>query len=136
MSTEARVHTYSLPDLTPQKNDYTHSAMKTDSFYVKIATSPCGNWLASGSNGGSVFLFDVSNSACASWTLSRHASEGVELRNESGCGEVGAVDWAEGALASCSDGGTVKIWRPDIDVYRECLDSPDEKMWEWSWWKG
>jgi denticleless len=46
------------------------------------------------------------------------------------------MDWAEGALASCSDDGTVKIWRPDIDVYRECLDSPEEKMWEWTWWKG
>ena len=55
----------------------------------------------------------------------------VHLKAQSG--EVGAVDWAEGSLATCADDGTVRIWRPDIDVYRRCQSSPDDEQWNWAW---
>jgi denticleless len=126
------VHTYSIPDLVPQIHEYSHERMKTDSFYVKIAASPCGNWLASGSNGpGSVFLFDVSNASRPSWAAPSYGSLGVELRGQKG--EVGAVDWAQGSLATCADDGSVRIWRPNIDVYSSCVEDPLDKMWEWYW---
>ena len=69
---------------------------------------------------GSVFLFDVSN-ACRARTANR---SGVELRAQKG--EVGAVDWAEGVLASCADDGTTRIWRPNVDRYKECLREEEE----------
>jgi len=123
------VHSYSLPSLTAQTRGYTHEHMRTNSFYVRVAASPCGRWLASGGTGsnGNVFLFDISNAARPGSTLHM----GVELRGQ--VGEVGAVDWAEGMLATCADDGTVRVWRPDIETYRSCVEQPEEKRWEWCW---
>lgn len=76
-----------------------------------------------------MFLYDVSNAARP---MGPHAAAvGVELRGQAG--EVGAVDWADGMLASCADDGTVRVWRPDIDAYRRCLQDVDEAKWDWAW---
>ncbi|KAF8219659.1 cell division cycle protein cdt2 [Tricholoma matsutake] len=130
LGADSRVHTYALPSLTPQKTEYTHSNMQTNSFYIALALSPCGRWLASGGTGkqGSTFLFDVSNAARPSSTAVQTA---VELRAQ--LGEVGAVDWASNTLATCADDGTVRVWRQDIETYRTCQEQPDEKRWDWSW---
>jgi denticleless len=58
------------------------------SFYVKLATSPCGSWLASGSSGGGVYLWDV-----ASRSLNQRA---VELKAAGR--EIGAVDWGSDSV--------------------------------------
>ncbi|OBZ76265.1 Denticleless A [Grifola frondosa] len=106
---------------------HTHAQMQTNSFYVHLASSPCGRWLASGSAGdGRAFLFDVASTASAGRAKEGYnwgELEGVELRGQTG--EVGALDWADGMLATCADDGTVRVWRPDVDVYREC--EKDEK---------
>jgi denticleless len=60
-----------------------------------------------------------------------YASAAVELRGQSG--EVGALDWAEGMLATCADDGSVRVWRPDVDVYNRCKADPEEAKWEWCW---
>ncbi|KLO12843.1 WD40 repeat-like protein [Schizopora paradoxa] len=131
LANDSRVHTYNprgaadLPLSVQQTNDllYSHRHMSTNSFYVKIGTSPCGRWLASGSSHGSAFLFDVGSGE----------GRGVELRGQEG--EVGALDWADGALATCADDGTVRVWRPDLDRYRECVDNAEEEQHAWSWAK-
>lgn len=131
LANDSRVHTYNprgaadMPLDIPQTSDlpYSHRHMSTNSFYVRIGTSPCGRWLASGSANGSAFLFDVA---------SRDAT-GVELRGQEG--EIGSLDWAEGALATCADDGTVRIWRPDLDRYRGCCDNAEEEQHAWSWAK-
>lgn len=131
LANDSRVHTYNprgaadLPLDIPQTSDlpYTHRHMSTNSFYVRIGTSPCGRWLASGGANGSAFLFDVGSGD----------GTGVELRGQEG--EVGALDWAEGALATCADDGTVRIWRPDLDRYKECRDNAEEEQHSWSWAK-
>ena len=130
LGADSRVHTYVLPSLTPQKVEYTHSNMQSNSFYVGLALSPCGRWLASGGTGkqGSAFLFDVSNAAQQSSTM---VQTGVELKAQ--LGEVGAVDWASNTLATCADDGTVRTWRPDIETYRKCEAQPEENRWDWSW---
>jgi denticleless len=130
LGTDCRVHTYTLPDLTPQKTGYVHNNMQSNSFYVGLALSPCGRWLASGGTGkqGSTFLFDVSNAARSSSAI---VQRGVELKAQ--LGEIGAVDWASDTLATCADDGTVRVWRPDIETYRECQEQPEEKKWDWSW---
>jgi len=132
LGADSRVHTYTVSDLMPQTAGYQHEKMQTNSFYVRVAVSPCGNWLSSGSNGtGGVFLYDVSNASRPSQMTATCASAGVELRGQKG--EVGAVDWAEGMLATCADDGSVRVWRPDVDVYRTCKGKPEECKWDWAW---
>jgi len=130
LGADSRVHTYAIPTLTAQTTEYTHDHMQSNSFYVGLALSPCGRWLASGGTGkqGSGFLFDVSNAARPSWTTPQ---QGVELRGQ--LGEVGGVDWADHMLATCADDGTVRVWRPDVETYQTCRDHPEEKRWDWSW---
>ncbi len=84
---------------------------------------------------GSVYLFDVTSSArarrCGGGGGGDGRGRGVELQGQKG--EVGAVDWAEGALTTCADDGTVRIWREDIETYRHCQEDPEEMKWGWSW---
>jgi len=131
LGADSRIHTYTLPSLGPTKRRYAHDSMQINSFYVRVATSPCGRWLASGGStvsdgSGGVFLYDVSNAPRSSMP-----TKGIELKGQRG--EVGALDWADGMLATCADDGSVRIWRPDVDVYRKCLQEPEESKWEWCW---
>lgn len=57
-------------------------------------------------------------------------SKAVELRGQGG--EVGAVDWADGCVASCADDGTVRVWRPDIEAKRRCEEDPEGAKWDWA----
>lgn len=145
LSNDSLVHTYDAASLEPfsgrstnQEADpwsYGHANMRTGSFYVRSAVSPCGRWLASGgAEKGSVFLFDVSGSTTS--RLSGHPSDlarrrGVQLHGQSG--EVGVVDWANDMLATCSDDGIVRVWRPDIERYRQCQADPEQSRWNWKW---
>lgn len=133
------MHTYYLSSLVPLSGNttnqedgeysYSHPNMRTESFYVRSSLSPCGRWLASGgADNGSVYLFDVSNAGRAS---GGYDTRGVELKGQKG--EVGAVDWASDMVASCADDGTVRVWRPDIDIYRQCQAESEEMKWDWSW---
>jgi denticleless len=104
--------------------------MQTNSFYVKSSLSPCGNWLATGSSSeGRAFLYDVSNAGRGFQIEGMTA--GVELKGH--VGEVGAVDWAFEMLTTCADDGTVRVWRPDIEVHHRCIRNPDEEKWNWCW---
>ena len=152
LANDSQVHTYDLGSLEPlsgHTNDagadpwsHAHANMRTNSFYVRVALSPCGRWLASGgAANGSVFLYDVSAGArergamtsCKAGSMAGQL-RGVELHGQRG--EVGAVDWAEGMLATCADDGTVRIWRPDLETSRRCQDEPEDMKWSWSWAAG
>lgn len=61
----------------------------------------------------------------------RTVSTAVELKGQ--VGEVGALDWAEGMLATCADDGSIRVWRPDLETYKSCVEQPEDKKWEWSW---
>ncbi|CCM02813.1 uncharacterized protein FIBRA_04925 [Fibroporia radiculosa] len=146
LGTDARIHTYSATSLEPlsgYRSDsladdpfvFSHPELQTNSFYVHLALSPCGRWLACGSaTGGRAFLFDVSNTASAGYVRhDRHnlQEDAVVLRGQ--MGEVGALDWAEGSLATCADDTTVRIWRPDIERAGICVEGSEEMKWTWSW---
>jgi len=75
-------------------------------------------------------LFDVAN-ATRSWKKQTKSLRGVELKGQ--LGEVGAVDWAQDTVATCADDGTVRIWRPDVEVHNKCIAEPEESHWEWAW---
>jgi denticleless len=126
---DSQIHTYDLPTLTPLRSALRHEKLQTNSFYAGLSVSPCGRWLACGGYGtqGNSFLFDVEN-ACRPFVS--HPSKGVELTGRTG--EVGAVDWAQDMLATCTDDGTVRIWRPDVTRHRWCQSRPEES-WGWSW---
>ncbi|KAF8974630.1 WD40 repeat-like protein [Flammula alnicola] len=126
---DSRVHTYDLPTLTAQSNTFSHEHLQTSSFYVGLSVSPCGRWLACGGSGntGNSFLFDAEN-ACRPGSITQR---GVELRGQTG--EVGAVDWAQNMLATCTDDGTVRVWRPDLEMHVKCLENSEESKWDWSW---
>ncbi|KAF7331828.1 Small monomeric GTPase [Mycena kentingensis (nom. inval.)] len=104
LGADSRIHTYGRDSLVAYGQTYAHPNLRTN-FYVKVATSSCGRWLATGGAAGlgvagSAFLFDVSNAS-----RSREVAEsGVELQGQSG--DVGCVDWAaEGMLGTCWDDG-------------------------------
>ncbi|KAI0676942.1 WD40-repeat-containing domain protein [Trametes maxima] len=146
---DSRVHSYHLPSLTAlsghtlsttnaaaanpdDPHAFSDSRMKTNSFYVRMATSPCGRWLATGGVAqGRVYLYDVSAAARADAAGRVGRGAAVELRGQTG--EVGAVDWAENMLATCADDGTVRVWRPDVDVISRCRSDPEEMRWHWTW---
>lgn len=126
----------SLNPLTSQT--YSHENMHTNSFYVRLSTSPCGRWLAcGGAAAGSAFLYDVSNAyrSAAYPTLSspfEGHSRSVQIQGQTG--EVSALDWADsGTLATCADDGTVRVWRPDVEVWRQCIQNPEDCKWEWAY---
>ncbi|KZT26962.1 WD40 repeat-like protein [Neolentinus lepideus HHB14362 ss-1] len=144
---DSKIHTYSSSTLAPLSYSGTgstrkglafdHPNMHTNDFYVRTSTSPCGCWIACGgaSTDGRAFLFDVSsaNSASVRYRSSQSLEGGVELRGAQS-GNVGALDWAaDGMLATCADNGTVRVWRPDPEVWRRCKEDPEEGKWDWSW---
>lgn len=131
LGNDSHVHKYNaagagrMPLNIPQASQtYGHRHMATNSFYVRLSLSPCGQWLASGGANGSAFLFDVANK-----NIQR--LQAIELQGQEG--EVGAIDWADGQLATCADDGTVRVWRPDIDRLRDCQDRPGEAKFDWCW---
>ena len=136
LGADNRIHAYDSSTLIPV-DSFTHPNLLS-SFYVHLASSPCGRWLASGctSKNGSVFLYDISNAGrliASPRTKKRTESltAAVELRGQTG--EIGAVDWANDTIASCADDRTVRVWRPDLDVYQSCISQPEENAWEWEW---
>lgn len=60
-----------------------HPNLTVRSFYVKLAISPCGRWLASGSSNGGTYIWDVNDPL---------TSTPVELISSTK--EVGALDWS------------------------------------------
>ncbi|KAF5369936.1 hypothetical protein D9758_001290 [Tetrapyrgos nigripes] len=130
LGANSRIHTYSASSLTPLRASYAHKNLRVNgSFYLNMAISPCGRWLANGNGGrdGSCFLYDVADAG----RPSAQSGSGIQIRGQSG--EVAAADWAESTLATCADDGTVRVWRPDVETYRRCLEAPEEEKWNWTW---
>jgi denticleless len=135
LGVDSRVHTYAASTLLPlsQKGTFKHPNMNTNSFWVRLALSPNGRSLVSGSSGtdkgASAFLFDVSQTARAAPPILPD-SAGVELPGQKG--EVGGVDWTQDMLATCSDDGIVRVWRFDPEIRQQC-DLDTEAQWTWTW---
>jgi len=119
LGVDSRVHTYAASTLLPlsPKGTFKHPNMNTNSFWVRLAISPDGRSIVSGSSvtgkGASAFLFDVSQTVMATPSILSDTA-GVELHGQKG--EVGGVDWAQDMLATCTDDGTVRVWRFDPET--------------------
>ncbi|KIJ56517.1 hypothetical protein M422DRAFT_197447 [Sphaerobolus stellatus SS14] len=125
----SNIHTYSetlCADSLPQGR-LTHPNLFVKSFYIKLAGSPCGSWLASGSSEGGLYLWDVA---------SRTTKPRLAVELKAAGREIGAIDWASDSLAACCDDGTVRVWRPDFETAAICRADPSEKRWDWAWAMG
>ncbi|KAI9507689.1 WD40-repeat-containing domain protein, partial [Russula earlei] len=130
------VHTYAASTLLPlsQKGTLKHPNMNVNSFCIRLALSPDGTSLVSGScgtdKGASTFLFDVSQIAAAAPPILPDTA-GVELPGQKK-GEVGCVDWGQDLLATGSDDGTVQVWRFNPEIRQRC-DVEADMRWTWTW---
>jgi len=132
LANDSNIHTFSADTLTPISSSiFSHETMRTNSFYVKSAISPCGRWMVTGSSDRKVFLYDIGN---ASRNFEISPWEGncsvVELGGSNS--EVGAVDWGHDVFAACYD-RAIRVWRPDIEARRLCERDPEGQKWGWSW---
>ncbi|KZS97548.1 WD40 repeat-like protein [Sistotremastrum niveocremeum HHB9708] len=127
---DSKIHTYPTYLAAPFPHDeattFSHPDMCTSSFYPRIAGSPCGNWLASGSSDGNLYLFDVG---------SRQSPTPAGIKLQGHTGEICGLDWASGSLATCSDDRTVRVWRPDAEIIERCRSNPVDEAWNWTWAK-
>ncbi|KZW03910.1 WD40 repeat-like protein [Exidia glandulosa HHB12029] len=89
------------------------------SFFVRMAQSPCGRWVAAGSTLGVVHAYDIASGG------------GVVLQKHKD--EVHGIDWASDGLALASDDMTVSVWRHDPEVAQTCREDPETMAWKWHW---
>jgi denticleless len=134
LANDSNIHTFSADTLTPiSSSRFSHETMRTNSFYIKSAISPCGKWMITGSSDRKAFLYDVSN-ASRNFEISPWEGKGGVVELEGSRSEVGAVDWGHDIFAACYD-RVVRVWRPDIETHRLCEDDPEEQKWNWNWAK-
>lgn len=116
---------------------YTDPALLVNSFYIRLALSPCGRYLSSGSARGGV----------ASWAVDTRetggggggGSEAVRLRMGMGGSawaagrerEMGAVDWGRDVLAACADDLATRIWRADPERAKAIGEDPKGENEGW-----
>ncbi|KAF9652109.1 WD40 repeat-like protein [Thelephora ganbajun] len=131
LANDSSIHTFSTDTLTPLSSTFSHETMRTNSFYVKSAISPCGKWIVTGSSDRKAFLYDVSN-ASRNFEISSWEGKCSVVELGGNRSEVGAVDWGHDIFATCCD-RAVKVWRPDIEIRRSCERDPQEQKWNWSW---
>ena len=131
LANDWNIHTFTADTLTPISSTFTHETMRTNSFYVKSAISPCGRWMVTGSSDRKTFLYDVSN-ASRNFEISSWEGKCSVVELEGARSEVGAVDWGHDIFAACY-ARAVRVWRPDIETRRLCERDPEEQTWNWSW---
>ena len=85
--------------------EFTHTDLDTNSFYVKISISPCGQYVASGSRDSNVYIWDTFCPLAPVRCIGHRA-------------ESTAVDWSPYGLelASASDDMTCRTWKPDTPL--------------------
>ncbi|KAG0662509.1 hypothetical protein C6P46_003249 [Rhodotorula mucilaginosa] len=87
---------------------FTPSTVQHGSFYIRCAISPCSRFLASGTSGGEILVWDTEGSGSG--------QEAVSLRGHEL--EVGQLDWAADSLVSAGDDLLVRFWRPNLAISR------------------
>lgn len=132
LANDSNIHTFSADTLTPiSSSRFSHETMRTNSFYVKSAISPCGRWMVAGSSDRKAFLYDISN-ASRNFEISPWEGRCSVVDLGGNRSEVGAVDWGYDVFAACCD-RVVRTWRPDVETHRLCEGDPEEQKWNWSW---
>ncbi|GJN90814.1 hypothetical protein Rhopal_003828-T1 [Rhodotorula paludigena] len=110
LSTDSHVYAYSATNLTHASplTTFHHPEAQYASFYIRCAVSPDSRFLATGSNDGSIFVWDTEGRG--------GAEEAVRLVGHEK--EVSGIDWASDSLATCSDDSLVRFWRSNPTLAR------------------
>lgn len=86
--------TLSLPESSgPFPEPMGDPRLRVNSFYLRLAVSPCGSWLASGSSSGDVLVWDIARSM-------RSRGGPVVLSAGAEEGETSSVDWGADGMVS------------------------------------
>ncbi|KAI8893896.1 WD40-repeat-containing domain protein [Globomyces pollinis-pini] len=84
-----------------ERKSFSHPDFINSSFYIKNAVSSCGDYLASGSKSGDVFVFQIDHHQLPPLLLKGHEEEST------------GVNWCDTdqKFTSCADDKTVRIWQ-------------------------
>ncbi|RIA95546.1 WD40-repeat-containing domain protein [Glomus cerebriforme] len=102
-STDHRVYMYDAANLGAPIGHFTSKTYRCSSFYVRLACSPDGRYIASGSSDKSIYIWEVDFPGADPVILKAHENE------------VTSLSWSKDieTFASCSDDTTLRIWRID-----------------------
>lgn len=140
LSTHGGIHTYydTVSCIGPSHlHEYRHTKLQSWWFRARISLSPCGRWLAVGSEEENAFLYDVSNAHALSTyaknsDIVKGATRAVEICEPSNH-PILSVDWAfGGTLATSSLGGEVRIWKSDDDAMEMFRRNPQRARRSWA----
>lgn len=103
-----------------------------NSFFVRMALSPCGRWLASGSSGCDAHIYALDGRPALPFVQGAvQYRRGVILRKHAD--EVHGIDWGVNTLAMAADDQLVSIWRHDPEAREKCREDPEAQTWNWHW---
>ncbi|WVR03240.1 hypothetical protein IAU60_000231 [Kwoniella sp. DSM 27419] len=109
---------------------FTDTNLLVSSFYVRLAISPDGRYLSSGSCRGGVMTWDTAAPGHQATRLGMGMG-GVEWP-EGKEREVCAVDWGRDMLAASSDDLATRIWRSNRDAARWLKQDPPAAGEQWA----
>jgi denticleless len=111
------VYEYDAVHLGPAQAIYTSPSYRCSSFYVGLSVSPDDRFLLCGSSDKSAYI----------WCLDKTPYKTIaSLRLHGHTQEVSQVAWCphdQDQLSTCSDDGTVRIWRIDHTTAQACRQS-------------
>ncbi|WVQ94312.1 hypothetical protein IAU59_001391 [Kwoniella sp. CBS 9459] len=111
---------------------YTDPNLLVSSFYIRLAVSPDGRYLSSGSCRGGVMTWDTRSPSGQDDKATRLGmGMGGVVWPEGKEREVCAVDWGKDMLAASSDDLATRIWRSNRDAARWLKDDPAAASQEW-----
>ncbi|WVF66701.1 hypothetical protein IAT40_001443 [Kwoniella sp. CBS 6097] len=111
---------------------YTDPNLLVSSFYIRLAISPDGRYLSSGSCRGGVMTWDTKSPTGRDDQATRLGmGMGGVVWPEGKEREVCAVDWGKDMLAASSDDLATRIWRSNRDAARWLKQDPAAASQEW-----
>ncbi|KAK4056692.1 hypothetical protein OIO90_002244 [Microbotryomycetes sp. JL221] len=121
---DSKIHAFDPTNLTQTEPVTTFSDSRAffDTFYVRVAVSPCSRYIVSGSSNGNMFMWDAQGPGTDAVRIQGHEKE------------VSGLSWAKDRIVSCSDDHLIRVWQfnPQVARARRSSLSAPENRWRWS----
>ncbi|KAI9355113.1 WD40-repeat-containing domain protein [Zopfochytrium polystomum] len=108
-STDNTIHEYSVHFLGEPTRTFKAPGFSVENFFIRASISPDGNFLASGSFDGGVYVWQISSSGASTEIWSQQPQIVLKGHDK----EVGSISWCKqdfNQLATCSEDESVRIW--------------------------